>query len=65
MKPVIDKNGAVIEGLFRNNDGSLTINNRAAFNKNKIQHDNFASLSREVQALQEQMKLILEKLNVS
>lgn len=65
MKKVVDARGSVIDGLYRNSDGSLTINNNTAFNKNNIQHRNFAKLMSEVSVLQEQMKLILEKLNGS
>lgn len=63
MKPVADVNGVVIEGMFRNPDGSLTLNNHAAYKKNKLQHDKFSSLTKEVDLLKEQMKMILEKLN--
>jgi hypothetical protein len=63
MKQVADLNGNAIDGMFRNKDGSLSLNNHSAYNKNKLQHDKFTSLTNEVNFLKEQMKLILEKLN--
>ena len=63
MKQVADSNGNVVEGLFRHADGSLSLNNQAAYNKNKLQHDKFTSLTYEVNLIKEQITLILEKLN--
>lgn len=63
MKQVADINGNVVDGLFRNRDGSLSLNNQMAYKKNKLQHDKFTSLTDEVNLLKEQMKSILEKLN--
>jgi len=65
MKSVIDSRGNLIEGLFRNSDGSLTINNSAAYQKNKSQHDKFASITRDVAYLRETLDKILEKINGS
>ena len=63
MRKVTDANGNIIDGLFRSNDGSLSLNNQAAYIKNKLQHNNFTSLTHEVELLKEQIKLILEKIN--
>lgn len=62
-KQVADKNGNVINGLFRNADNSLSLNNITEYQKSKLQHDNFASLSDEINLLKMQIKIILEKLN--
>ena len=63
MKQVIDNSGQIISDLIRNSDGSLSLNNGNAYNKNKLQHDNFNRLTTEIEQLREQMKIILEKLN--
>ena len=62
-KQVIDSSGNVVDGLFRGDDGSLTINNSDAYRKSKIQHEKFASLNDEINGLKEQVNKILEKLN--
>lgn len=63
MKQILDKNGNIISGLFRNDDGSIVANDITTYKKNKLQHDKFTSLTNEVNLLKEQMKNILEKLN--
>jgi hypothetical protein len=63
MKQVVDSTGNFVDGMFRNSNGSLVLNTNTAYQKNKLQHDKFASLTSEVNLLKEQMKLILEKLN--
>lgn len=63
MKQVADSSGNVVEGIYRSSDGSLVLNNNNAYQKNKLQHDKFTSLTNEVNLLKEQMTKILEKLN--
>lgn len=63
MKPIVDKNGNLISGLYRNKDGSIVNDDVNSYHKNKLQHDKFTSLTNEVNILKEQMKIILEKLN--
>jgi len=63
MKQIIDSSGQPINGMFRNSDGSLSLNISNEYKKNKLVHDNFNKLSSEILELREQMKLILEKLN--
>lgn len=65
MKQTIDESGKTIDGLFRNTDGSLMINNSSAYIKNKIQHDKFAELTNQVKYLNETVNKILEKINGS
>ena len=65
MRQVATENGTVIDGLYRNTDGSLSLNNFDAFKKNKLQHEKFATLTSEVCILREQVNKILEQLNGS
>ena len=63
MRQVFDRSGNPIKGLFRRADDSLVVIDDAEFNKNKLSHDAFESLNKEVQQLKAQMALILEKIN--
>jgi len=63
MRQVIDASGNPVKGLFRRADDSLVVINEAEFAKNKISHDAFESLNKEVMELKRQMKLILEHIN--
>lgn len=63
MKQIINREGAPIKGLFKKDDKSIVVLDRAAFIKNQSQHAAFETLNREVASLKEQMQKILEKLN--
>ena len=63
MKQIVDDDGNQIFGLYRCKDGSIVTVDISSYQKNKLQHDKFYSLTNEVNILKEQIKIILEKIN--
>lgn len=63
MRQVFDSNGVPIKGLFRRSDDSLVVINPEEFTKNKISHEAFETLNKEVMDLKFQVQQILEKIH--
>jgi hypothetical protein len=63
MKQIVDRNGSPLKGLYKKDDRSIVVVDKAAFMKSRMQHDAFDSLQSEVNTLKKQMQKILEHIN--
>ena len=63
MKQVYDDRLQPINGLFRQDDGSLVVKDDNALKRSQAAHNVFDNINNELALLKEQMRVLLENIN--
>jgi hypothetical protein len=62
MKQVVNSSGVPIDGMFKDSNGAIILDAPIKYKNNKIQHERFSEMNREIDDLKEKMQKILESL---